>query len=261
LRLKGYYSILRTLTSKSLSIRIQEKVANPLTRFDGEVRGPLGGPCLHLGAKLLRTYVYIDGFNLYYGAVKGTPYKWLNLMAMCQGILEPYHDVLSIKYFTARVRPTQYDQQKHIRQQTYIRALTTYLQNIHIVYGHFLSHVRKAPLANPIPPKFTDDVIVTEEKGSDVNLALHFLDDAWRNHYDCGVIISNDSDLAEAVKLVKCHHKKVIGIINPQVKAKTNNRQLGQYANFIRRIRETILKNSQLPDPIPGTNISKPKTW
>jgi hypothetical protein len=26
----------------------------------------------------MRTWEYVDGFNLYYGAVKGTPYKWLN---------------------------------------------------------------------------------------------------------------------------------------------------------------------------------------
>jgi hypothetical protein len=27
----------------------------------------------------MNTFVYIDGFNLYYGAVKGTPYKWLDI--------------------------------------------------------------------------------------------------------------------------------------------------------------------------------------
>ncbi len=26
----------------------------------------------------VKTNFYIDGFNLYYGAVKGTPYKWLD---------------------------------------------------------------------------------------------------------------------------------------------------------------------------------------
>ena len=24
-----------------------------------------------------RTHVYVDGFNLYFGALRGTPYKWL----------------------------------------------------------------------------------------------------------------------------------------------------------------------------------------
>ncbi len=26
----------------------------------------------------MQTRVYVDGFNLYSGALKGTPYKWLN---------------------------------------------------------------------------------------------------------------------------------------------------------------------------------------
>jgi len=26
-----------------------------------------------------RTVIYIDGFNLYYGALRGTPYKWLDI--------------------------------------------------------------------------------------------------------------------------------------------------------------------------------------
>jgi hypothetical protein len=39
----------------------------------------------------MRTIVYIDGFNLYYGAVKGTPYKWLDLKSVCQKLLDPHN--------------------------------------------------------------------------------------------------------------------------------------------------------------------------
>ncbi len=51
--------------------------------------------------------VYIDGFNLYYGAVKDTPFRWLNIGSLCQRML-PNDNVQSIKYFTAIVsaRPT-----------------------------------------------------------------------------------------------------------------------------------------------------------
>jgi len=31
-----------------------------------------------------RTIVYIDGFNLYYGAVRGSAFKWLNLQRFFQ---------------------------------------------------------------------------------------------------------------------------------------------------------------------------------
>lgn len=48
--------------------------------------------------------VYIDGFNLYYGALKGTPYKWLNFHALCRRILQPHNTLVQIKYFTARVK-------------------------------------------------------------------------------------------------------------------------------------------------------------
>jgi len=51
----------------------------------------------------MKTYVYIDAFNLYYGCVKHTPYKWLDLSKLC-AILLPQHRIERIKYFTARVK-------------------------------------------------------------------------------------------------------------------------------------------------------------
>ena len=51
----------------------------------------------------MRTVVYVDGFNLYYGALKGTSWKWLDLVALFEKVLQPHHDILAIKYFTARV--------------------------------------------------------------------------------------------------------------------------------------------------------------
>ena len=32
----------------------------------------------------MKTFVYVDAFNLYYGTAKDTPYKWLDLQALCQ---------------------------------------------------------------------------------------------------------------------------------------------------------------------------------
>ena len=60
---------------------------------------PLCGFCLCMRIHP-KTNVYIDGFNLYYGAVKDTPYKWLDLAAFC-GRLLPKHDVRHIRDFTA----------------------------------------------------------------------------------------------------------------------------------------------------------------
>ena len=53
------------------------------------------------------------------------------------------------------------------------------------------------------PPHNTVKVLKTEEKGSDVNLSVHVLNDAWKDKYDCAVIVTNDSDMSEALRLVK----------------------------------------------------------
>jgi hypothetical protein len=53
-----------------------------------------------------RTIIYIDGFNLYYGAVKGTPHKWLNLQRYFE-MIRQNDDVVAIKYFTARRKFTR----------------------------------------------------------------------------------------------------------------------------------------------------------
>ena len=51
----------------------------------------------------LRTIVYIDGFNFYYGELRGTPWKWLDPVALFTKVLGPHNDITNIKYFTARV--------------------------------------------------------------------------------------------------------------------------------------------------------------
>lgn len=104
-----------------------------------------------MAAKKPRTSVYIDGFNLYYGALKGTPFKWLDLRALCQAYL-PNNDIDHIKYFTARISARPNDPLQPARQQAYLRALST-IPVVDIIYGHYLSHKVKARLANPEPGK------------------------------------------------------------------------------------------------------------
>jgi uncharacterized LabA/DUF88 family protein len=85
------------------------------------------------------------------------------------------------------------------------------------------------------------------------------LNDAWHDRYDCAVVVSNDSDLSEALRLVKTERKKMVGLITPS--SSHPSRELMRYADFHKRIREGVLKQSQLPDPIPGTTIRKPSSW
>lgn len=101
------------------------------------------------------------------------------------------------------------------------------------------------------------DVLSTEEKGSDVNLAVHLVNDAWNNAFECAVILSNDSDLAEAMFLVKNRGKK-LGLITS-----TNRptKRLVKLSSFHRRIKNSTLKKSQLPDQIPNTTLHRPEEW
>ena len=51
----------------------------------------------------MRTRVYVDGFNLYYRALKGTPFKWLNPVELARQALPVGYVVDKLLYFTARV--------------------------------------------------------------------------------------------------------------------------------------------------------------
>jgi len=53
------------------------------------------------------------------------------------------------------------------------------------------------------------------EKGSDVNLATHLLHDAHRGRFEVAVIVSNDSDLLEPIKIVREGLGKKVGVLNP----------------------------------------------
>jgi hypothetical protein len=207
----------------------------------------------------MNTFVYIDAFNLYFGAVRGTPYKWLDLKQLCH-ILLPRHEITQIKYFTARVNARPSDPDQPTRQATYFRALST-IPNLSIYFGHFLTHIVKMPLAYPVPGQNSyAEVFKTEEKGSDVNLATHLLHDAHCDLFECAVIISGDSDLLMPLRIVKEDLQKPAGVINPQ---RHPCRVLQNQATFYKHIRTSALKQSQFPSPmkdVKGTFL-KPTGW
>jgi uncharacterized LabA/DUF88 family protein len=205
---------------------------------------------------VLKANIYVDGFNLYYGALKNTAYRWLDLAKLCRLML-PRDRINQIKYFTALVNPRPSDPNQLTRQQTYLRALQT-APNLEIIYGHFLTHGIMMPLA---PPKSGYvRVIKTEEKGSDVNLALHLLSDGYQNVYDVAVIVSNDSDLLLPIQFVKQELGKAIGILNPQ---KHPSKVLIASADFVKNIREGVLSKCQFPKMMKDAEgtFKKPASW
>ncbi len=89
----------------------------------------------------MRTFVYIDGFNLYYRALRNTPYRWLDLSKLAQ-LLLPKNKIHRIHYYTARITARPGDPDQPTRQQFYLRALAT-IPNLSITYGQFLTHKKK----------------------------------------------------------------------------------------------------------------------
>jgi uncharacterized LabA/DUF88 family protein len=207
------------------------------------------------------TYVYIDGFNLYYGCVKGTPFKWLDLGALCEQLL-PKDDIRQIRYFTAKVSARPQDPHAPQRQATYLRALAT-IPHLSVHLGHFLTNNTYLPLVRP--PRIGSPmahVVKTEEKGSDVNLAAHALVDGFRERYETAVIISNDSDLREPVRMIRHELGLRVGVINPHP-ADRRSRELSADAHFFKQIRRGALARSQFPTTLNDSvgRFSKPKGW
>lgn len=209
---------------------------------------------------MISSIVYVDGFNLYYGAVKGTPNKWLDISKLCHFLL-PKNQVLKVKYFTALVNPHPDDPGQPLRQQMYLRALRS-IPNLEIILGHFLTHIVSMPLANCTPKnqKYVQ-VIKTEEKGSDVNIATHMLNDGYKGAYTAAILISNDSDLVEPIKIVRNELKKAVIVLNPSLT--TPSQELARYATFVKPIRQGVLAASQFPAQMQDQNgvFHKPPNW
>jgi uncharacterized LabA/DUF88 family protein len=208
----------------------------------------------------MKTFVYIDGFNLYYGAVKKTPYKWLDIEKLCQ-LLLPRNSILKIKYFTARVSARPNDPDQPNRQALFLRALRTN-PKIEITYGHFLEHEVSMPIADPIPGgNRYARVIKTEEKGSDVNLAAHMVNDGHQKKYEVAIVVSNDSDLAEPIRIVRQDLKLPVGVLNPFPDSASV--EMRKVATFVKPIRKGVLAAAQLPNELQDAAgaFRKPRAW
>jgi hypothetical protein len=204
--------------------------------------------------------VYIDGFNLYYGCLKGSPYRWLDLRMFSSRVLPCAHTLHRVRYFTARVRAHSHDPDAPRRQQTYLRALAT-LPATTIEFGHFLSSIVMMPLASPAPsgPRFAR-VIKSEEKGSDVNLACRLLLDGFNRDCEVALVVSNDSDLLMPIRVARRELGLTIGLASP---FPTPSRVLAAEVDFVRPIWPETLRRSQLPDPVFDSRgaLRKPAAW
>jgi uncharacterized LabA/DUF88 family protein len=210
------------------------------------------------------TNVYIDGFNLYYGCLKGTSSKWLDLAAFCWASFPPPRNTIHrIRYFTAHVNARPNNPQQRVRQQAYLRALRTIPQlTVHL--GSYLEKPTRMPLYPPpsVGPK-TVQVMKSEEKGSDVNLASYLLVDAFENDYETAIVVSNDSDLAEPIRLVRQKFQKKVLVLHPCRPGRSISVELRKAATKSLIVDIPLLAACQFPATIADAagTIHKPATW
>lgn len=209
----------------------------------------------------MRVCVYVDGFNFYYRALKkrNPTLKWLNFVKLSELILKPTDTVQHVRYFTARVSPRGGDVDAPRRQQIYLSALQTE-QRLSIHYGRFLAKTKFRPLVSD-PTKFVE-IHDTEEKGSDVSLASHLLNDAWQNRFDVALVFSQDSDLIEPLRMVSQELKKPVGLVwaDSAQPSKTHTSAI----DFVWHIRTQQLRKAQFPNPVIRANgkpVYKPASW
>lgn len=208
----------------------------------------------------MKTTIYVDGFNLYYGNLKRRPYKWLDLAALFHRLLPSGHHLEKIKYFTARVKPLPGNPDAPKRQDVYLRTLRRQLgDRIEIFEGEFLVKNVRLPLtANPTQ---TVQVIKSEEKGSDVNLAVELVNDAWGGKFECAGVVSNDGDLAHALRIVKQTLKRRVLLFTPGAPQRTPLTSLSRWAHRQIDIREGDVAACQFPEQIPGSTLIRPQEW
>lgn len=210
----------------------------------------------------MKTIVYVDGFNVYFGCLKRTPYKWLNLGTFCRASL-PGVAIQRIRYFTAIVKSDAADPNRTTRQLVYLRALRT-VPNLTVHEGQFLKSTKKGRLIEPVIPNVgLVTVELWEEKGSDVNIATHLLADGFRGAYEQAVVVSNDSDLTEPIRLVRQELNLPVIVLSPHRPTGRPSYHLRRVASSYRAVDRVLLPACQFPVTLTDAHgtIRKPAGW
>lgn len=206
-------------------------------------RSLLLGPRVREGPGLffMRTYAFIDGFNLYHsliGSKRGivgplAKYRWLNLRRVVTDYLDTGDTLDSIFFFTAY---TTWDGKKIGRHKTYVRALAS--EGIVTVLGKFYEVEKQCRQCG-------HEYFTFEEKQSDVNLSTYILHHAHIGGYEKAMIVTGDSDICPPIRTVReaFPEKRITVLIPPGRKAE----DLKEVAHSHHSITEDCLKRNQFP--------------
>lgn len=197
-----------------------------------------------------RVACFVDGFNLYHAVkrLNGSHLKWLNLWALMERQVSPISErLVAVNYFSAFANwmPAQ-----KARHEEYVRALSS--TGVTAIMGQFKEKDR---YCRNCQHRWKGH----EEKETDVNIALHLLNEAYKGTYDKALVVSRDSDLKPAVAMVLSRFPGLeIAIVAPPHLGHSND--LISVATTKRKITKSQIEACLFPqhvvDPKSGVRVA-----
>lgn len=204
-----------------------------------------------------RVCAYIDGFNLYHAidGLRDHRLKWLDLHSLLKVFIDPkVHRLDNVFYFSAFA---DWLPDARIRHVAYVKALEN--SGVMPIMGKFKIKDRSCRSCSATWKGH-------EEKETDVNIALKLLDDAYQNKYDQALIISRDSDLSPALKMVKMRFpEKILKLITPP--GARHSKEMAQIvgSKHLAAIKLIHMQQNQFPNQIIDSEgniiVSKPEKY
>ncbi|MGI9417488.1 MAG: NYN domain-containing protein [Geminicoccaceae bacterium] len=201
-----------------------------------------------------RSSFYVDGFNLYH-AIDGlgrSHLKWLSLWDLGSLLIPRKSEVLSqVVYFSAFAthRPDSM-----LRHRAYVEALqTTGVECIMGRFKHRNVHCHACGNRWKHP----------EEKETDVHIAVRIVDDAYQDSFDVCYLISGDTDLVPAIKILRKQFptKEFVTLSTP---GRPHSAEILRHASRKQKIKPTHIERSLFPETIidpNGKQITRPKEY
>lgn len=200
-----------------------------------------------------RVMFFIDGFNFYHSLKakkKYHKYLWLNYKALSQCVIRANETISGVLYFSAY---PLYDDEKTKRHKIYVSALKS--EGVAIVLSNFKD---KEKFCNRCRQWYW----TREEKQTDVSVGVYLYREAHFDNYDKAVLVTNDTDLVPAIKVVKqSFPQKKVGVLFPIDRQAAELKQVCDFWIYTKR---QHLKRSQFPERITlpsGVVLKRPPGW
>ncbi|MBB1604428.1 acetyltransferase [Variovorax sp. UMC13] len=224
----------------------------------------------------------MDGYNLYYGRLRGTAFKLLDLPLLFDRLLaiqDPLATLVAVKFFSATALGNfaSHGQLSVESQDSYHRALAArHPDRFSIKLGTHSMDRNGSWMPAFVDGQRFDRKVQTrvwriEEKKTDVNLAMSMYRDICKGLYGQVVLCSNDSDAEPVLEALREDFPElVIGIVTPvkpptgEAASRRHSASLARHAHWTRRyILDEELAGAQLPPVVPTKKkpIRKPTHW